>query len=180
MKELKLSDIRVEPSHTISKGLWVGYASDFAEEKYGNIDFEVFLPSKGINLQRDFVWDLFQKQQLIISLLKGIKIPHLSIIQYSPNEQERVYKIIDGKQRLSTLISFYRNEFSIEWEGENYYYQELDRKAQKEIELFGVQADVMYEWWDDMISDEDKIKWFEMINFLGTPQDQQHLNKLKQ
>lgn len=180
MEKLVLSQIRKEPSHKISKGLWVGYVSDFADKKYGSIDFDVFLPTKGVNLQRDFVWDLFQKQQLILSVLKGVRIPHISLIQSSPNENERIYKVIDGKQRLSTLINFYRNEFPINWNNQDYHFDDLDSKAQSEIKLFGVQADVMYEYWDDLISDEDKIQWFEMINFMGTPQDQQHLNNLKQ
>src|SRR6478735_323809 len=65
------------------------------------IDFDVYLPSKKMNLQRDFVWTLEQKQSLILSFFKGIKIPKLSIIQYQDDSNSNnivtILKIIDGK-----------------------------------------------------------------------------------
>jgi len=32
---------------------------------------------------------------------------------------------------------------------------------------------------DEPISDDDKIRWFNQLNFAGTPQEQDHVNKLK-
>jgi hypothetical protein len=43
----------------------------------------------------------------------------------------------------------------------------------------GVTADVAYSYPDVPITDDQKIAWFEMINFAGTPQDIEHLNNLK-
>ena len=45
-----------------------------------NIDWNVYLPTKGKNLQRDFVWTLEQKRELINSMLIGRHIPHCAIV----------------------------------------------------------------------------------------------------
>jgi len=145
------------------------------------IDFDVFLASKGKNLQRGFIWTELQKQELIISVLKGVKIPPITAIQYRESNRlgrKCILKIIDGKQRLSTLLSFYRNEFAIEFEGKNYFFNDLSNQAKSEIDDC-LRFDIGYEYDDEQISDDEKIAWFEMINFVGTPQDKQHLENLK-
>ena len=148
------------------------------------IDFDVFLPSIGKNLQRPFVWTLFQKQQLILSILKGITIPKVSVVQYKddigPNPNRTItIKVIDGKQRINTILEFYQNKFPIEWEGNEYYFDDLDKWGKYEISSFTILGDVAYEYPDRRITDEDLIGWFEQINFSGTPQDIDHINSLK-
>ena len=73
-----------------------------------NIDFDVYLPSIGKNLQRELCWTLEQKRELINSILIGRHIPHFAIISIiDPNDQkEEIFQVIDGKQRLSSMISF--------------------------------------------------------------------------
>ncbi len=179
MNILKLSDVRKSIEFKIQNSS-LHYLGRIADGRYGYlIDFDVYLPSIGKNLQRDFCWTLEQKQELIISILKGVKIASLAVIQHEAEDGTRTFKIIDGKQRLSTMISFFKGEFSLQINNNSYFYKDLEVAAQKEIELFRVDADIAYEYWDTMISDEQKIAWFEMINFAGTPQDIEHLNNLK-
>ncbi len=45
--------------------------------------------------------------------------------------------------------------------------------------MVDIKANVGYEYSDKLISDDDKIAWFEAINFTGTPQDAEHLRSLK-
>lgn len=143
------------------------------------IDWNVYLPTKGMNLQRDFVWTLEQKRELIYSIFKGIQLPPISIIQYRDKTKNVTYKIIDGKQRLSTIISFVKNEFSIIWNNKEYFFDDLDHRIQGEFLFHGtIRSNIGYEYDDDPISDDDKIKWFNLINFAGTPQDKEHMNKL--
>lgn len=185
MKKLDISYFRKDLKLNIHKGISSSTIADFADEKYGDkIDFEVFLPTKGKNLQRNFVWTLAQKQELVLSLLKDMKLPSISVIISRDTTVTRqgpqTYKIIDGKQRLSTLISFYRNEFPLEIEGEKYFYEDLDESVQHVIRSYEFTQDRVYEYYPDaMISDDDKIKWFELINFAGTEQDRNHLEDLK-
>lgn len=49
-------------------------------DNYYKIDFDVFLPSIGKNLQRPKVWTIAQKQQLIISVFKDLNIPTIVAI----------------------------------------------------------------------------------------------------
>ena len=69
------------------------------------IDWEVYLPTRGFNLQREFVWNLDQKRELIYSMLIGRHIPHCAIINIiNPNnENEDIFQVIDGRQRLTTI-----------------------------------------------------------------------------
>jgi len=183
MEQLKLSDIRKPLNFRISKGLSCFNIEALATNKYDVVlDFDVYLPTKKKNLQRDFCWDHTQKQQLIFSMLKGINIPTISIIQYKDHISKgnsTIYKIIDGKQRLSTMIDFFSGHFPLIVNGREYFYGDLDEVAQRIIKLYEPLIDVVYEYWDDIISDDQKIAWFEMINFAGTPQDTEHLNNLK-
>ena len=152
-------------------------------EKYGyKLDFDVFLESKGKNLQRPFCWTIEQKRELIISLLKGIDVKGFAVIKYTDERKsprEEVFQIIDGKQRLSTIMDFVYGKFDIIVNGESYFFKDLDNMAQYEIYKFHPVTSIVYEYWDTKISDDDKIKWFEMINFAGTAQDIEHLNNLK-
>jgi len=178
--KLSLKQFRPKLPFNINKGL-AGYSlkdlgTDFV------LDFDVYLPTKGKNLQRGFVWTELQKKELIISFLKGVTLPSVTAIMYRDDtitgERRSTLKIIDGKQRISTLLSFYRGEFSIEFEGKSYYFDDLSNQAKRELDDC-LRFDIGYEYPDALIPDDVKIAWFEMINFAGTPQDLEHLKNLK-
>lgn len=182
--QLKLSDVRKKLPFNISKGMSTECIMHLAENHYNDVyDLDVFLPSKGKNLQRDHVWTLTQQQEFIISILKGIKIANISWIQYRQDVRDAggscTYKIIDGKQRFTAIMKYYNNDFPIEINGELYYYNDLADDTKYVISGFNFTVDVAYEYDYKMISDDDKIAWFEQINFAGTPQDIEHLKKLK-
>lgn len=150
--------------------------------KKNNIDWDVYLPSKGINLQRSFVWDLNQKRELIWSVLIGRHIPHMAFINIiigNDNKYIDVYQIIDGKQRFSTIIDFTEDKFTILIEGREYLFSELPLDYQRGIDNFYFRYYLLNENFEDRITDEQKIRWFKFINFAGTPQDIEHMNKLK-
>lgn len=180
---LKLSDIEKKIDFKIQRHTTMHYLCQLADGAYGiKLDFDVYLPTKGMNLQRPLVWTLFQKQQLILSALKGIQLPPIQFILFTDDrspDKTQVYQIIDGKQRLTTLISFYRGEFPIIWEGKEYFFKDLDEWAARRISHMTLDSDRVYAYPDDDLSDNQKIAWFEMINFAGTAQDVEHLNNLK-
>lgn len=184
---LYLKDIEKKIDFTIQRHTSMHYLKQLADGAYGIIlDFDVYLPTKKKNLQRPLVWSLFQKQQLILSALKGIKLPPIQFVLYTDDslrsdnvEKQQTYKIIDGKQRLTTLISYYRGEFPIIWEDKEYYFKDLDEWAARRISHVTLDSDRVYAYHDDNLSDDQLIAWFEMINFAGTPQDVEHLNNLK-
>ena len=142
-----------------------------------NIDFDVYLTTKKRNLQRGFCWSLDQKRELINSMLIGRHIPHFAIVNIiNPlNESEEILQVIDGKQRLSTIIAFYSNLFTIEIEGSEYYFADLPIDYQMAISHFELRYYVVNEPYGNPMTDDQKINWFKFINFAGTPQEKEYL-----
>lgn len=63
------------------------------------------------NYQRKLVWTLEEKQKLIDSILHGYPIP-LILIAETRWDSESKLEIMDGLQRLHTIVSFIENAFS--------------------------------------------------------------------
>lgn len=62
-----------------------------------------------VDFQRNQVWENKQKYELIESILMGLPLP----IFYFKQADNAAYIVVDGKQRLSTLFSFFNNEFAL-------------------------------------------------------------------
>lgn len=140
-----------------------------------NIDFDVFLPSRGKNMQRDYVWSDFQRQEMIVSILLNRHIPHLSFIETC----DGVWQVIDGKQRLSSILDFVNDKFPIQLDGQEFYFSDLPEEYKIEITGKQMRIYVLYETYGNLISDDDKFSWFRFLNFAGVQQDIEHLNSLK-
>lgn len=140
-----------------------------------NIDFDVYLPSINKNLQRKYCWNIDQKRELIWSIFYNRYIPSFSFI----NTFNETWQVIDGKQRLSTLLDFYNDKFTVIIESEDFFYSTLPRDYKDEITRYYINYTVYYEIADNVITDEMKINWFKYINFAGVPQDIEHMNSLK-
>ena len=136
------------------------------------LDFDVFLPSKGMNLQRDLVWSQEQKEAFIESIIVRRNIPPISVIL----DNNEIYQVIDGKQRLTTLLAYLEGKFSLC----GYTINTLPKKYYDQIDRFFLEANRICEPWDGKttISDDEKIEWFCYINFAGVPQEIEHKNKL--
>lgn len=145
-----------------------------------NIDFDVYLPTKGKNLQRDYVWTIEQKRELIWSVLMNRHIPRMAMLNVVSEKEDTkgTYQIIDGKQRLSAMIDFYKGVYSLEIDGAEYYFNQLPEDYQRVIAGFMFPYYIVNEDYGNKFTDEDKINWFRYINFAGTPQDAEHLRGL--
>lgn len=177
MEKLKLSDIRPNLTFRIGKSLNIRWI-DFANGRYdGVLDFDVFLPTKGMNLQRELCWTLEQKQQFMLSVLKEMPIPPICTITYRQGDGYKTTKlqIIDGKQRINAYIDFIHGKYPLPT---GHYYNDLEDECKQVIGFLDTKYDDASIIWED-ISDDQKIAWFESINFTGTPQDAAHLNRLK-
>ncbi|MCK4029471.1 GmrSD restriction endonuclease domain-containing protein [Streptococcus iners] len=60
--------------------------------------------------QRNIVWQNSKKSKLIESFIINIPIPPIFLFEYDYGK----YEIMDGKQRISTIISFLDDEFALE------------------------------------------------------------------
>lgn len=155
-------------------------ASSIRYFKNQNIDWDVYLPSKQKFLQRGFVWTLEQKRELIWSVLIGRHIPHVSLISSIDKEDKNkeIWLIIDGKQRLSSIIHFTEDKFTLLIDGREYLYSELPIEYQQCINYLHFRYYVVNEEPNNLITDEQKINWFKFINYAGTPQDKEYLDNL--
>lgn len=63
---------------------------------------EIYIP----DYQRDFVWSPIQKAKFIESVLIGLPIPYLFAADSGEEGREGTLEIIDGSQRLRTLVEF--------------------------------------------------------------------------
>lgn len=66
--------------------------------------------------QRRLVWGEKQKVKLIETILMGYPIPelHLHAQEVDPNRPITRYSIVDGQQRITSLVQFIANEWSLE------------------------------------------------------------------
>ena len=146
-------------------------------------DFDVFLPKYGINLQRPYVWEHYQQNEFILSILLEKPIESFAVIQYHEGEDRGnvTNYVIDGKQRLMTIQKFGKNEFPIIVDGKEYYFKDFDKDLQRffESRVNYLTAVVYYTYEDIPASDELKIKLFNFYNFAGTPQTDEHKKKLQ-
>ncbi len=145
-----------------------------------NIDFNVYLPTKGRDLQRDYVWSIGQKRELIWSVLMNRHIPRMALLNVVSKKEDTkgTYQVIDGKQRLSAMIDFYNGKYDLLIDEKGYYFKDLPEDYQRVISGFMFPYYIANEDYGNAFTDEDKINWFRYINFAGTPQDAQHLNGL--
>ena len=149
----------------------------FVRNKYGyEFDFDIYLKKYGFNLQRPFVWTQSQMEALIWSMIYERPIPPVVIILHEHKRME----FIDGKQRILTIISYMKNEFSIHLGSEEIYFKDLDWDAQHNITQRMIpDAQQWYSYDNDPITDDEKIMIFNFFNFGGTPQEDAHREKLQ-
>lgn len=147
-------------------------------------DFDVYLPTYGINLQRPYVWELFQQREFIMSILLEKPIDSLVIVQvlkdYS-NRDDQVNLVIDGKQRLMTIQKFVHNEFSIIINGREVYWKDFDNESRMYFKTRAnyLTANVYYSYPDCKVTDEMLVILFNYYNFAGTPQTEKYKEKLQ-
>lgn len=150
--------------------------------KWYTVDTDIRLEKYGYNLQRPFVWTLLQQQELIWSVFMGRPIPPFVFIQHSDDRfgmEHITMQVIDGKQRLTSIFRYMDNEFPIIVDREEVFFKDLDKMAQHRINFFDLRAQIYYSYKNDPITDDEKIVIFNHYNFAGTPQEEEHKNRLQ-
>jgi uncharacterized protein with ParB-like and HNH nuclease domain len=126
------------------------------------------LNTKSIDLdveyQRDIVWGQDKQKLFIDSIVKGIAPnPIIMNVDSDGNKQ-----CIDGKQRLTSLTNYYKNEFPILIDNQELYYNHnefasLNRRQKKGIDNFKL---FIVEY--DELSYENQLDIFARIQY-GAP-----------
>lgn len=127
--------------------------------------------------QRDLVWTYEQKIQLLESIFNNIDIGKFVFVKLDYNTADfdwskRIfYEILDGKQRLTTIMDFYNDRFPYY----GIYYSKLSPKDRYTFDGFGI----AYGEINDP-KDINKIyQYFIRLNTFGKPIDQDHINRVK-
>ena len=129
--------------------------------------------------QRGLVWNLEQKQSFIKSLFnKRAKVTPTFLV--NPNKiKDGYYEVLDGKQRISTILEFVKGQFSVE----GFYFDDL---SLKDIICFKSVPFVYktIKYYDKKIGETEmplksKIELFLQVNEYGEHVSQEHLDKIK-
>ena len=194
-----LEDIRkctnihnIPDSIIVNKGIMLDYRlaqslEAFDEERSYKYDFDIYLPTYGINLQRPYVWERYQQVEFIMSILLEKPLEPVVVVEHTDgkNDLDRkntVKQIIDGKQRLLTIQKFLHNEFPIRVGGKEAFWNDFDSELKFFFQSrvnYGITATVYYSYEKAEVTDDMKIILFNYYNFSGTPQTEEHKNKLQ-
>lgn len=118
--------------------------------------------------QRGLVWSLEDKIALIDSIFNNVDIGKFTFIK--PDNIMEKNEVLDGKQRLTTLLEYYEDRF--EYKG--YKFSDLSIRDQSHIE------DYTISWGEsENLTEEQKLRYFIKLNTTGKPMDEKHIKKVK-
>lgn len=133
--------------------------------------------------QRDFVWNLKDKQLLIDSLYNGISCGTIIVRKRSFEWIEKQIKlgntelafkdIIDGKQRLNAIIEFVNDKFT---DSNGFYFSDFSEKSK--INFMRLDS-ISYKVLDETSTDEEALKCFILTNIGGITIDENHIENIK-
>jgi Protein of unknown function DUF262 len=153
--------------------------TDFAEDEYMGHAISTTLSevihrafnrsiSAESDYQRDYVWTLKNKQDLIESIFEQRDIGKIIFIQ---NPYPENAEVLDGKQRLSALVDFVSSRFSVRGK----YWHELSKSDRYTMMNRTVQ---IMELNSKTFDKEKQLRLFLSVNSAGVPQTDEHLKKV--
>lgn len=121
--------------------------------------------------QRGIVWTDKQKEELLTSIFNHIDIGKFVFIynKYEPGGFN--YTILDGKQKLQTIVDFYSDKFTYK----GYYYSELGFMQQYTLLDHSISIAELKE---EVVTEEMILDYFIRLNTMGTPMSQEHIDKV--
>lgn len=139
------------------------------KRKFDRKDQKIVLDS---DFQRNSVWDITQKSELIESVLMGLPLP---LFYFFEDRLGRLI-VIDGRQRITTFFEFMDDKFALkklmilpEFSGSKF--SELEYLAQVKIEDYQIQTNVIKPPTPDQI----KFDIFDRVNRGGTQLNKQEI-----
>jgi hypothetical protein len=118
--------------------------------------------------QRGNVWGMENKQALIHSIFENADIGKFVLLSL-PYKQGKFpqYEVLDGKQRINALVEFTENRFA--YKGKRFF--ELHCRDQNHLLGYSVAFCRV----DQLLTLEQKCRYFLRLNLGGVPQDPKHI-----
>lgn len=111
-----------------------------------------------VEYQRGYVWNDDDKVDLIHSIFNNISIGIITLVRRSYSNKEKLYEVLDGKQRIKTLLDFYEDRFK--YRGKTF--SELSRRDQNIFKNFSLLQNVLVE-----PTQKQKLECFIKMNTTG-------------
>jgi len=129
---------------------------DFSKQPFPVVTLKQLFDGEDLVLnpiyQRNAVWTTSQKQFLIDSLFIGIDIPKIYL-----NLKNDKYEVVDGQQRIRSVLEFLNDEFELPSESPNNMagklYSQLEIKLKTKFQAFPIDAVILKDWSDDDIEE---------------------------
>jgi hypothetical protein len=119
-----------------------------SQRMYSILDISRLLGNGELSIQpkyqrRRTAWPINAKTALLDTILNNFPLPPIYLRDYVNNEGKRKKEIIDGQQRISTIIEFFKNQFTLskniyDEEFAGCFFSELPPEEQLMIEDFEV------------------------------------------
>lgn len=120
--------------------------------------------------QRDYVWEEKDRVFLIDSMFKGLDIGKFVFIHRGYSD-EFSYEVLDGKQRITTLLDFFNDKFKYK----GYYYSELHPNDRRYLDRYLISVAETKE----EMTQKDKYEYFLALNIGGVSQSQEQIEKVR-
>lgn len=116
------------------------------------------------------IWDNYKKKLLIDTILNGFDIPkfyfNYFVEQNNPlNKNNKIYAVIDGKQRLQAIIDFIDNKFSLNNDFEYFDNPKIELRNLSYQQIAQSYPEVISKFWETNLDivfvstdDEDKLE----------------------
>lgn len=128
------------------------------------------------DFQRTHVWSLEQRVKFVEFILQGgktnpIYFNHNNWMKHTPKED--CFVIVDGKQRLTSLLMFLNNEFKVfknlDKDGEGFYYSDFDTVGMLDIEIII----------NDLSTRKQVLEWYLQMNKRNIAHTKEELDRVE-
>ena len=125
--------------------------------------------------QRGLVWSNEQKELFIKALLKGVVRLTPTYVFNGFSSDTKLYEVLDGKQRLTTLLEFVRNKFTVD----GIYYKDWGYEDVRAFHKLPLVYTLVDGFDDEGLTLALKVELFLQLNSYGEVVDKVHLEMIQ-
>lgn len=123
--------------------------------------------------QRDFVWDVSAQKNFIQNMVNGFPFGSIIINRDDNCDEQMFMECVDGKQRLTAMVDFVQNKFSITAGDNELFFSDLEPSEVRKFNNIGVPVYYVY----NLPSTECAKLFIDLNSYV--PQSDEHMNMVK-